>query len=116
MSQNALPEQEITISKSAVKRIVSLIESEGNAALKLRVSVSGGGCSGFQYGFELDEGTTDEDLIFELDGVQVVVDKVSLDLLNGAELDFKEDLMGSYFVMSNPNATSTCGCGSSFSV
>jgi iron-sulfur cluster insertion protein len=82
----------------------------------LRVTVSGGGCSGFQYGFSLDDERRDDDRLFERDGVGVVVDEVSLDLLRGAELDYVQDLIGAYFSIKNPNASSTCGCGSSFSV
>jgi iron-sulfur cluster insertion protein len=82
----------------------------------LRITVSGGGCSGFQYGFSLDDQKNDDDRLFERDGVTVVIDEVSLDLLKGSEVDFVEDLIGSYFAIKNPNATSTCGCGSSFSV
>jgi iron-sulfur cluster insertion protein len=82
----------------------------------LRITVSGGGCSGFQYGFSLDDQKNDDDRLFERDGVTVVIDEVSLDLLKGSEVDFVEDLIGSYFAIKNPNASSTCGCGSSFSV
>lgn len=106
----------LTLSESAARRIKVLAEMEGNPNLMLRIQVSGGGCSGFQYGFSLDDTVNDDDRVFERDGVKVVADETSLDLLNGAELDFKEDLMGQYFQMNNPNATSTCGCGSSFSV
>lgn len=106
----------ITLSESAATRIKFLAENEGNPNLMLRIEVSGGGCSGFQYGFSLDETTTDDDRLFERNGIKVVIDETSLELLNGAELDFKEDLMGQYFQMNNPNASSTCGCGSSFSL
>jgi iron-sulfur cluster insertion protein len=82
----------------------------------LRITVSGGGCSGFQYGFSLDDQKNDDDRLFERDGVTVVIDEVSLDLLKGSEVDFVEDLIGSYFAIKNPNASSTCGCGSSFSI
>jgi len=84
--------------------------------MRLRVAVSGGGCSGFQYGFSLDNERNDDDLLYQKNGIEVIVDEVSLDFLKGSELDFKEDLIGSYFAMSNPNATSTCGCGTSFAV
>jgi len=109
-------EAAITISDSAAKRVGELVAQEGNDALMLRIAVSGGGCSGFQYGFDLDPATADDDLIFEKAGIKVVVDETSLEFLKGSELDFVEDLIGSYFAMTNPNATSTCGCGSSFSV
>ena len=110
------PARAITISPSAVKRIASLRQSEGNPNLMLRITVSGGGCSGFQYGFSFDDKVNAEDLIFERDGVRAVVDDVSMDLLVGAEIDFVEDLMGSYFQVKNPNAASSCGCGVSFSI
>ena len=82
----------------------------------LRVAVSGGGCSGFQYGFSFDDTVRDDDLTFERDGVKVVVDEVSLDLLAGAEIDYVEELIGASFQIRNPNATSSCGCGSSFAI
>jgi iron-sulfur cluster insertion protein len=106
----------IAITDRAAKRIAELAKMEGKAGLMLRVQVSGGGCSGFQYGFSLDEKKNDDDRLFAHNGVQVVVDEVSLDLVKGAELDFVEELVGSYFRMKNPNATSTCGCGTSFAV
>lgn len=106
----------ITISPRAVRRIARLVAEDGNPLLKLRISVSGGGCSGFQYGFSLDGDMRADDRLFERDGIGVVVDEVSLDLLRGSELDYVEDLIGSYFSMKNPNAVATCGCGSSFSV
>lgn len=106
----------VSVSDSAVKRIASLIEQEEGDGLFLRVSVSGGGCSGFQYGFTFDDEIRDEDRIFEQDGVRVVVDETSLELMDGAEIDFVEDLIGASFQIRNPNATASCGCGSSFSV
>ena len=106
----------ISISDSAAKRIAELVAAEAKADVRLRVSVSGGGCSGFQYGFSLDDQKTDDDILLERDGIAVVVDETSLEFLKGSELDFVEDMIGSYFAMKNPNATSTCGCGSSFSV
>lgn len=112
-----VPSNQISISPSAARRIAELIAAEGgDDQLRLRISVSGGGCSGFQYGFTLDDQQHDEDRVFERDGVSVLVDEVSLDLLGGAQLDYVEDLIGSYFAVKNPNASSTCGCGSSFSV
>lgn len=107
---------EIRLTESAGKRIAELRAMEGNPALMLRITVSGGGCAGFQYGFALDDKKGAEDVIFDAEGVQVVVDEMSLGLLAGSELDYVEDLMGAYFTLRNPNATSTCGCGSSFSV
>jgi iron-sulfur cluster insertion protein len=108
---------EIAISASAARRIAALIAAEGgDDPLRLRVSVSGGGCSGFQYGFSLDNQQNDDDRIIERDGVGVLIDEVSLELLKGSQLDFVEDLIGSYFVVKNPNASSTCGCGSSFAL
>jgi len=106
----------LKIGDGAVTRILQLIESEGNPSLKLRISITGGGCSGFQYNFSLDDKTTDDDLVFENGGVQVLVDETSLPFVEGAVLNFENDLMGAYFTMDNPNADSTCGCGSSFSV
>jgi len=106
----------IAISDNAAKRIAALVAAEGKDGLRLRVSVSGGGCSGFQYGFSLDDTQGEDDVLFEKNGIEIVVDTVSLDFLKGSELDFVEDLIGSYFAMKNPNATSTCGCGTSFAV
>ncbi len=116
MNEAANAQPAFGISDSAAKRIAQLVEMEGNDALMLRVSVSGGGCSGFQYHFDLDAETTDEDKIFESGGARVVVDTVSLDLLRGSELEYVEDMMGSFFSLKNPNASSTCGCGASFSI
>lgn len=104
------------VTESAAKRIAFLAEQEGDSSLMLRVSVSGGGCSGFQYGFDFDKTVNDDDRIAERNGAKVVIDEVSLELLNGAEIDFVEDLMGAYFRINNPNATSSCGCGTSFSI
>lgn len=106
----------ITLSESAARRVIALIEQEHQDGLMLRVTVSGGGCSGFQYGFVLDDTVNADDVTFERDGARLVVDEVSLELLAGSEIDFIEDLMGAYFSISNPNATSSCGCGSSFSI
>jgi iron-sulfur cluster insertion protein len=108
--------EELQISERAAKRITDLIASESQEGLMLRVAVSGGGCSGFQYGFTLDGTLTEEDKTFSRDGIKVVIDDVSLDLLKGSEIDFTEDLIGSYFSIKNPNASSTCGCGTSFSL
>lgn len=100
---------------SAANKVKQLIEEEGNADLKLRVFVSGGGCSGFQYGFTFDEVTNEDDTVLHKNGVQLLVDPMSFQYLVGAEIDYQEGLEGSQFVIKNPNATTTCGCGSSFS-
>ena len=104
------------MSDNAFKRIAFLIEQEDGDNLFLRVSVSGGGCSGFQYGFSFDDEIRPDDRIFGHEGVKVVIDETSLDLMGGAEIDFVEDLIGASFQIRNPNATAACGCGSSFSV
>jgi iron-sulfur cluster insertion protein len=101
---------------SAANKVKQLIEEEGNADLKLRVFVSGGGCSGFQYGFTFDEVMNDDDTVMTKNGVQLLIDPMSFQYLVGAEIDYTEGLEGSQFVIKNPNATTTCGCGSSFSV
>jgi len=106
----------VQISASAARRIAELRRKEGQDGLMLRVTVSGGGCSGFRYEFGFETAKGEDDTVFERDGVQVVVDSASLDFLDQAEIDYKEDLMGSYFAINNPNATSSCGCGTSFSV
>ncbi|OIQ87199.1 iron-sulfur cluster insertion protein ErpA [mine drainage metagenome] len=106
----------VALTENAARRVAKLKQMEGNEALMLRLSVSGGGCSGFSYGFALDDKQGDDDHLFEAHGVTLVVDDTSLDLLAGATVDFVEDLVGSAFAIKNPNATSTCGCGSSFSV
>ena len=116
MSDAATQEHAITISDGAATRIQTLLEMDGNAGMVLRITVSGGGCSGFQYSFGLDDKTNDDDLTFERNGIKVVIDETSIGFLDGSELDFKQEMIGSYFQMTNPNATSTCGCGSSFSV
>ena len=101
---------------NAANKVKQLIEEEGNADLKLRVFVSGGGCSGFQYGFTFDEVTNDDDTVLNKNGVQLLIDPMSFQYLSGAEIDYTEGLEGSQFVIKNPNATTTCGCGSTFSV
>ncbi len=118
MPDGATPtETGIIISDSAARRISALIEQEAQGRdLKFRVTVSGGGCSGFQYGFDFDETIADDDVIFEHGSVKVLVDEISLQFLGGAVLDYKEELIGSYFALENPNASSTCGCGTSFSI
>ncbi len=105
-----------TVSDAAARRIRALIEKDGNTNLMLRIGINGGGCSGFQYEFKLDEIQTPDDVAVEKDGVKVVIDETSLMYMIGAEVDFAEELVGSYFKISNPNAQSSCGCGTSFSV
>ena len=101
---------------SAAAKVADLIAEEGNPDLKLRVFVQGGGCSGFQYGFTFDEIVNDDDTEMKKNGVSLLIDAMSYQYLVGAEIDYKEDLEGAQFVIRNPNATTTCGCGSSFSV
>lgn len=106
----------ISISDRAAERVSFLLDQQQGKDLMLRVSVSGGGCSGFQYGFAFDDARNHDDLVFSHAGVDVVVDEMSLELLEGAEIDFVEDLAGAAFRIDNPNATASCGCGSSFAV
>ena len=101
---------------AAVDKVKQLIDEEGNPDLKLRVFVQGGGCSGFQYGFTFDEEVNEDDTVMNKNGVQLLIDSMSYQYLVGAEIDYKDDLNGAQFVIKNPNATTTCGCGSSFSV
>ena len=105
----------LLFSDNAANKVKQLIEEEGNPDLKLRVFVSGGGCSGFQYGFTFDEVTNEDDTVLNKNGVQLLIDPMSFQYLVGAEIDYQENLEGAQFVIKNPNATSTCGCGSSFS-
>ncbi|MBP6094961.1 MAG: iron-sulfur cluster insertion protein ErpA [Methyloversatilis sp.] len=105
----------LVFSDSAANKVKDLILEEGNPDLKLRVFVSGGGCSGFQYGFTFDEVTNEDDTALEKNGVTLLIDPMSYQYLVGAEIDYSEGLEGAQFVIKNPNATSTCGCGSSFS-
>jgi len=106
----------IILSERAVKKVRDLVEEEENDELKLRVFITGGGCSGFQYGFTFDELAADDDTSIESDGVTVLVDPMSFQYLAGSEVDYTEGLEGSRFVINNPNATTTCGCGASFSI
>ena len=106
----------LIFTEQAANKVKGLIEEEGNPNLKLRVFISGGGCSGFQYGFTFDENTDEGDTMVEQCGVKLLVDPMSFQYLAGAEIDYTEDLQGAQFVIRNPNATTTCGCGSSFSV
>lgn len=107
---------DIQFSSRAAGKVRELIEDEGNVALKLRVFITGGGCSGFSYGFTFDDCAAADDSIIERDGVTAVVDPMSYQYLAGAEIDYKEDLSGAQFVVTNPNASSTCGCGNSFAI
>lgn len=108
-------EDVVIFTDNAAAKVSELIAEEGNDELKLRVYVSGGGCSGFQYGFTFDEESNEDDTLIEKNGVTVLIDAMSIDYLRGAEIDYKDDINGSQFVIRNPNATTTCGCGSSFS-
>jgi len=107
---------EIVMSESAATKVNQLIFEEMNPDLKLRVYIIGGGCSGFQYGFSFEEDQQDGDALFEKNGVYLMIDPMSLPYLLGSTIDYKEDLQGSRFVVNNPNAKSTCGCGSSFAI
>ena len=115
-SMQTVEERTFSLSASAAKRVACLLEQEAQPGLMLRVSVSGGGCSGFQYGFSLDDTVNPDDRTFERDGVTAVVDEASLDLLAGPQVDYVEELVGASFQVKNRNATSSCGCGASFSV
>ncbi len=106
----------LVFTDAAARKVMELIMEEANPALKLRVYISGGGCSGFQYGFTFDEEAAEDDIRVTNDGVTLVVDPMSFQYLMGAEVDYTENLQGAQFVIRNPNATTTCGCGSSFSV
>lgn len=106
----------LTLTESTYSKLKELLEEENNPNLKLRVFVQGGGCSGMSYGFTFDEEQNEDDFIIENDNVKVLVDSMSMQYLNGATVDYKEDLMGAGFSINNPNAETSCGCGSSFSV
>lgn len=105
----------LVFTDSAANKVKQLIDEEGNVELKLRVFVTGGGCSGFQYGFTFDETVNEDDTALQKSGVTLLIDPMSLQYLTGAEIDYQEGIEGAQFVIKNPNATSTCGCGSSFS-
>ena len=105
----------VTVSSRAAKRIATILANEGQGAM-LRLAVTGGGCSGFQYNFALDESRMDDDLFIEEGGARILIDPLSLDFLAGAEIDFTDDLIGQAFKVNNPNATASCGCGTSFTV
>ena len=113
-AMNEMPSA-LVFTDAAAAKVKSLIDEEGNPDLKLRVFVSGGGCSGFQYGFTFDEVTNEDDTAMQKGGVTLLIDPMSYQYLAGAEIDYQEGLEGAQFVIKNPNATSTCGCGSSFS-
>ncbi|MCB1960296.1 MAG: iron-sulfur cluster insertion protein ErpA [Rhodocyclaceae bacterium] len=116
MEATAETEDLFVFTDSAANKVKELIEEEGNPELKLRVFVTGGGCSGFQYGFTFDEEVAEDDTAMEKNGVTLLVDPMSYQYLVGAEIDYSEGLEGAQFVIRNPNASTTCGCGSSFSV
>ncbi|HQQ57828.1 MAG TPA: iron-sulfur cluster insertion protein ErpA [Thermomonas sp.] len=111
-----LPSAPLQFTPAAAAKVRELVAEEGNAALKLRAYIQGGGCSGFQYGFEFDEGQNEDDIAIVTDGATLLVDPLSLQYLIGAQVDYSESLAGAQFVVRNPNAQTTCGCGSSFTV
>lgn len=111
-TETALP---VTVSARAAKKIAEIIAAEGKPTM-LRLAVTGGGCSGFQYNFDLDNTLAEDDLVIEEGGIRVLIDSTSLEFLKGAEIDYVDDLIGASFKVNNPNATSSCGCGTSFSV
>ena len=113
---DAIAESPLVFTEAAARKVKQLIDEEANSKLKLRVFVTGGGCSGFQYGFTFDEDAAEDDTRVERGGVMLVVDPMSFQYLVGAEIDYSEGLEGAQFVIRNPNAATTCGCGSSFSV
>jgi iron-sulfur cluster insertion protein len=112
----SVSEQPLLFTDRAADKVRQLISEENNPDLKLRVFISGGGCSGFQYGFTFDDEVKDDDTTVENGGVTLLIDPMSFQYLMGAEIDYQEDLQGARFIIKNPNATTTCGCGSSFSV
>ena len=116
VSEAVVDDSPVVFTSSAAEKVAQLIVEEGNDNLKLRVFISGGGCSGFQYGFTFDENANDDDTKVERAGVMLLIDPMSFQYLVGAEIDYKEDLEGAHFIIRNPNASTTCGCGSSFSV
>ena len=108
--------QQVHITESAMEKISDLLAEENNPDLKLRTFVQGGGCAGFSYGFTFDEEVNEDDFVIEQNNVRILIDAMSMQYLQGASIDYKEELMSSQFVINNPNATNTCGCGSSFAV
>ena len=115
-NQIVAPDTPLLFTDSAASKVKQLIEEEGNDKLNLRVFISGGGCSGFQYGFTFDESVNEDDTVIEKNSVKLLVDAMSFQYLIGAEIDYQENPQGAQFIIKNPGATSTCGCGSSFSV
>ncbi len=109
-------DMQISLSNRAAAKVAALLLDEGNDSLKLRVFVTGGGCSGFSYGFTFDEDIAADDAVIERDGVAMLVDAMSYQYLTGAEVDYREDLQGAQFIVANPNASATCGCGNSFAI
>lgn len=116
MSDVQTPTAPFGITDSAAKRIATILAGDEHKGLMLRISVSGGGCSGFQYGFTFDDAPKDDDKLFERQGAKVLIDETSLELLSGSEIDYVDEMIGSSFQIKNPQAKSTCGCGNSFSV
>lgn len=116
MMQTTIQDDLLVFTPAAAGKVAELIEEEGNPELKLRIYIQGGGCSGFQYGFTFDETLQEGDESVVTDGVTLLIDPMSVQYLTGAEVDYSEGLQGAQFVIRNPNATTTCGCGSSFSV
>lgn len=107
---------DVRLTPQAAKRVAEIVAHEGNPALMLRLTVSGGGCSGFQYAFSLDAAVNEDDRVFDGGPAKLVVDETSLDLLAGAEIHYDDGLMASHFTVRNPNATASCGCGTSFAI
>lgn len=116
MANDTASTMELEITDNAARKVGEIIAAEGKDGLMLRIAIGGGGCSGFQYGFGFDDKTEDGELVVERDGAKMVIDSMSLMYLAGSEVDFIENVGGSYFVINNPNATSSCGCGSSFGI
>jgi iron-sulfur cluster insertion protein len=116
MSDTTTAPRTVELTDSAARQIAKILGEDEYKGMMLRVSVSGGGCSGFQYGFTFDDTRNDTDLVIERNGATVLIDDVSLDLLNGAKIDYVEDMIGSSFAIKNPQAKSSCGCGNSFAV
>jgi iron-sulfur cluster insertion protein len=110
------PRRTVELTDSAIRQIAKILSQDEHKGLMLRVSVSGGGCSGFQYGFTFDDTRGENDLVIERDGATVLIDDVSLELLDGAKIDYVEDMIGASFAIKNPQAKTSCGCGNSFSV
>jgi iron-sulfur cluster insertion protein len=109
-------QEPLMLTSDAAAQVNKLVEQEDNPELKLRVFITGGGCSGFQYGFEFDDQVNEDDICIEKDGATMVIDAMSMQYMNGAEVGFQQDLTGAQFIVHNPSATTTCGCGASFSV